>query len=377
MLNIFFIILAVCLPSISTAAVVDGIVLSQAGPVLDATVRAYPDYQSLLHKKGAITATKTNKPGEFHMELPPGQYYFIAKNADRIKPLYAYHGRNPITVSTTRQWLPLFALPDEAAQCQEGFQGIGGQALYNDTPLTSGSVSVYDVNDEPFRGMGVLTNTIGEDGNFWFDLAPGRYMIFARQRQEASAMGPLKDHDLFCFSAASPIDIRPAHYCQVNLFCYPRNNVTFFLNKDAIDPRGSHESGRRLASLESNKNIAGTGRSSQNKNFAIIAGRVTDLQEAPVSKLVVSAYPADNLNLFAMYIVRFKSEFMSRTNDKGFFRLELPPGSYYLVARQMMAEAPDAGEYYGLYEGNSNHSIRVNPSESHTGIQIKVSRIMP
>jgi hypothetical protein len=377
MFNVFLIILAVFLPSVSLAGVVDGIVLSNDGPVLDATVLAYPDYQSLLNHQGAVTAVSTKKPGEFHMELPAGGYYFIARNSDHSKPLYAYHGRNPIVVSDGKQWLPLFALPDEDAQCKDGFQGIGGQALYNDTPLTSGSVSVYDVNDEPFRGMGILTNTIGEDGNFWFDLAPGRYMIFARQRQEASAMGPLKDHDLFCYSAASPINIRAAHYCQVNLFCYPRNNLQVFLNKNAIDPRGSHESGRRLASLEGNKAIAGTDSTSLNKNFAIIAGRVTDIQESPISQLVVSAYPADDLNLFAMYIVRFKSKFMARTNEKGFFRLELPAGSYYLVARQMMAEAPASGEYYGLYEGNSNHSIQVNPGESHTGIQILVSRVMP
>jgi hypothetical protein len=52
-------------------------------------------------------------------------------------------------------------------------------------------------------------------------------------------------------------------------------------------------------------------------------------------------------------------------------------GIYYLQARQKIGEAPDRLEYYGLYEGNQNHAIRINPGETRSNINIPVTRIMP
>ncbi len=189
-------------------------------------------------------------------------------------------------------------------------------------------------------------------------------------------MGPLKRGDLFCFSAASPITIEPALDCQVDLYCYPRDDIDSFLNSKALDPRAGRERQRRRASL-ADTTVTIPGQQAGGRDFAIIAGRIINLDNLPVGGLFVSAYSADDQRLFEMYIVRFKSKYMARSNNKGFFRLELPAGSYYLVARQRMGKAPVSGEYYGLYEGNSNHSIKVGAGKSHTGIQIKVSHIMP
>jgi hypothetical protein len=78
-----------------------------------------------------------------------------------------------------------------------------------------------------------------------------------------------------------------------------------------------------------------------------------------------------------MFVLRLKTEQMTRTDAKGFFRLELRSGHYYLVARERIGDAPVAGEYYGIYEGAPNHSISLKPNEILTGVHIIAEPIMP
>lgn len=354
---------------------VEGIVLSEQGALDNATVSAYTDYASLLKGTTPFTSVPGEKKGQFQLELPPGTYYFTAKT--QAPPLlFSYHGLNPITISETDRWIPFFAVPQQEKTCTDGFQGIGGTVHYKDSLLTDGSVSAYTLEDEPFRGMGVLTNSIDEKGSFWFDLEPGAYVIIARKRQDNAAIGPLKPGDLFCYPAANPITVKPAQSCLIDIHCYPRDDIATFLNLQADDPRGKKEEKRRHASLQETTLQEGNERTGGSLP-AIIAGRVTDTSGLPISGLFVSAYPANDIKLFQMHVLRFKSHFLSQTDSDGKFRLDLSPGPYYIVARQKVGVAPVPGEYYGLYEGSSNHSLNVAPGELKTGVQIFVEPIMP
>lgn len=373
LLLLCIIILATMTPA--KAATIEGIVLTDKGPV-EASVMAYRSYTDLHAQTNAVLSTPGAKTGQYKLELPPGKYYLAAKGQNQGQTLFAYHGLNPITITDTLQWIPFFVLPETKARCEAGFQGIGGRILYKNSPITHGSVSVYTLEDEPFRGMGVLTNSIAENGNFWFDLAPGRYVVIARQRQDDAAIGPLKKGDLFCYPAANPIEVSPATACQVDLLCYPRDDLDGYLGKEAQDPRGKRLATRQDASLQK-ASMQEAGKKGSGGPIAIIAGRVTTVDGAAMPGLVVSAYPADELPLFQMYVLRFKSDFLAKTDSKGFFRLELSPGSYYLVAREKVGDAPTPREHYGLYEGNANHSLAVASGETKNGIQIMVEPIMP
>jgi len=360
------------------ATTIEGIVLTDKGPVANSAVLAYRTFTDLRQQKNAIVSSEGAKPGQYKIELAPGKYYMTAKSQNQGQPLFAYHGLNPITITDTYQWIPFFVLPERQAQCEAGYQGIGGRVLYKDAPLSHGSVTVYTSADEPFRGMGVLTNSIADDGRFWFDLAPGSYVVIARQRQDVAAIGPLKKGDLFCYSSANPIEVNPANSCQVDLLCYPRDDLDHFLGNDAEDPRGKRLATRQESSLQkASMQVAGKKGGSGDGPISIIAGRVIDLNGAAMPGLIVSAYPADDLPLFQMYVLRFKSDFLAKTDDKGFFRLEMKPGSYYLVAREKVGDAPSEHEHYGLYEGTANHSLAVGSGETKTGIQIFVEPIMP
>lgn len=369
--------LFVC-PLQAQALQIEGVVLTEKGPVADAVVTAYPDYTSLWKRENGLVSTPGEKPGQYRITVPPGKYYLVAEGSDHGKPLFGYHGLNPVHVEEEYIWIPIIALPKTKARCEPGFQGIGGRILYKDMPVPNSSISVYSLTDEPFRGMGLLTNTVPEDGTFWFDLDVGKYVLIARKRDAVSAIGPIKQGDLLCYFSNNPVQVLPAQSCTVDIHCYPRDALDTFLVQGADDPRGRKEERRRTASLQKTDETDSTRLFAGDiKKPAFISGRVTDINGMPLSDLYISAYPADEAPLFQMYVLRLKTNYMTRTDAKGFFRLELKSGTYYLVAREKVGDAPLAGEYYGIYEGTPNHSISLKPNEIKTGVHIFAESIMP
>ncbi len=375
---LLFVLCCIGFPLKVFALQLEGVVLSEHGPVNDAVVTAYPDYTSLRNQQNGIHSTPGDKPGQYRISLPEGKYYFVASGSDQGTPLYGYHGLNPLRIDEEFRWVPMILLPKNKPQCESGYQGIGGRVLYKGEPAVYSSVSVYSLKDEPFRGMGLLTNTVPEDGSFWFDLDPGSYVVMARKRKGGGAIGPIRKGDLLCYYADNPIQVLPAQSCMIDVSCYPRNDIDAFLALDATDPRGRKEEERRAVSLrEMDETDSARGLGGDISKPAVIAGRVTNLEGIPLNELYISAYPADEVQLFQMYVLRLKTEHMTRTDENGFFRLELGSGTYYLVARDKVGDAPLAGEYYGIYEGSPNHSITIKPNEIKTGVHIIAESIMP
>ncbi|GAB4343580.1 MAG: hypothetical protein Kow0089_19460 [Desulfobulbaceae bacterium] len=381
MKGIFFVTLLLCslaFPSHPLQALqLEGVVLSEHGPVTDAVVTAYPDYEALLQKRDGVRSLPGEKPGQYRLTLEEGSYYLEAVGSENGLPLYGYHGLNPLQIREAYRWVPIMALPVMHPSCEPGFQGLGGRILYKGRPVPGSSVSIYTLEEEPFRGMGLLTNTVPEDGSFWFDLDPGTYVLIARRRQGGGAIGPIRKGDLLCYAAANPLQVFPGESCVVDIPCYPRDDIDAFFAGDATDPRGKKEQKRRSASLREADETSSTRVIGGEGKPAFLSGRVTTLEGLPLEGLYISAYPADEVPLFQMYVLRMKTEYMTRTDRKGFFRLNLTGGTYYLVARERVGDAPVAGEYYGIYEGSPNHSITLAPDEIKTGVHIVAESIMP
>lgn len=357
----------------------EGVVLSREGPVADAVVTAYPDFTSLRNNQNGILATPGEKPGQYRLSLPEGKYYLVATGTWKGKEFYGYHGLNPIDVQQEGyHWIPILVLPRNNLRCEPGYPGVGGYVLYNGEPVAGSSVSVYALAEEPFRGMGLLTNTVTEDGAFWFDLEPGEYVVFARKRFGGSAIGPIRKGDLLCYFSENPIRIPPDESCEIDVSCYPRDDIDAFLTENAIDPRGRKEQQRHEASLrEADETDSMRLMMARNRRQAAVSGRVTDLAGQPLADLYVSAYPANGVPLFQMYVLRMKTEYMARTAKDGSFILPLAEGTYYLVAREMVGDAPHAGEHYGIYEGTPNHSFTLKPGEAMSDVHIIAEPIMP
>jgi hypothetical protein len=363
----------------SFAAQVEGIVITPAGPLADSRVLAYPDFTSLASGADGIESEPGEKPGQFRLKLAPGKYYFIARGFENGNRMYSYHGLNPVSVPEDYLWLPFFAVKSSPPEYSTGPTGIGGVALYKGAPLQSGMVSVYPLSSHGFRGMGLLTNSLDENGRFWFDLEPGSYVVIARKRLGNTNMGPLQKGDLFCYAEANPIQVREMESSESAIFCYPRDDLNGFLENRGQDPRGRREERRRTASLhETEFEDAARIRAGMLQRPVQVSGTVTNLAGKPMEGLYISAYPAEQFPLFQMYVIRLITEHMARTDAKGHYQLNLEAGRpYYLVARERIGEAPDHLEYYGLYEGNANHSITVGPDMDTSRVDIEVERIMP
>jgi len=376
--TVFLLCLLVSVPLPCHAALIEGIVLSSGGPVADGAVAAYPDYFSLVSNEKAIVSLPGEKPGQFRLELEPGSYFLTARGTRDGRNLYAYHGRNPISVSEDYRWLPFLVVEAKTVATMEGPPGIEGVVTFKGRPLDKGVVSAYYPEEEPFRGMGLLSNSLDEDGSFRFDLDPGHYVIVARQHRSGPNLGPLAPGDLFCFPAANPLQVLPSRTTFIEIPCYPRDDLEAFLDEDGLDPRGRKESLRRSATRRDtplpSKGMFGPAEATPP---AVLAGRVVDSQGEPRPGLFVTVYPATDTPLFQMHAIRRKSEFMAITDEKGRYRLGLDSGVYYLVAREKVGEAPVPGEYYGLYEGNANHSVTLETGRLTADADIVVERIMP
>ena len=362
------------------ATFIEGIVFSTKGPIPGAVVHAYPDVESLFNKKNGTSSQPGEKPGQFKLSLPPGKYYLVAEGTVDGTVMFSYHGINPINITDQSHWIPFFAVETVPVLFEPGITGISGTVYYKGTALAGGTVSVYPLSDKQFRGMGLFTNSLDDEGRFYFNLEPGFYVIIARKRQQNSAMGPLAAKDLFCYPATNPIPVEENITSDIQINCYPRNNLEGFLDQDALDPRGRKKEGRRASSLEDTQiNMMPEPRAQgPGKGVTSISGRVLDLEGNPQTGLYVAAYPAEGNFLFQMHILRLITKFITKTDDNGRFSIVLDDGGmYYLVAREILGQAPDYPERYGMYEGNANHSIEITPGEQEEAVTIYVDRIMP
>jgi hypothetical protein len=378
-----FIMIALALvtaPAAAGAARVEGIVLSSEGPLANFSVSAYADFTSLADDRNGIRAEPGDKPGQFRLELPRGSYYLVARGNLHGKNMFTYHGLNPVSIDEEYRWLPFFAVESIDPAYKDGPQGVGGTVAYKGQPLAGGVVSVYPVSDSTFRGMGLLSNTLDEDGRFWFDLEQGQYIIVARKRLGSGSMGPLRKGDLFCYPAANPLQVLAAKSAEITIHCYPRDDIEAFLDNSGHDPRGRRQQNRRTASLW-DMQIDDASRIRQEMMLqrpVPVQGTIRDISGNPMKGLYVSAYPADQFPLFQMFVIRLITDHITKTDENGRYLLELESGtSYYLVAREKIGEAPDHPEMYGLFEGNANHSITVEPDTINVSFDITVEKIMP
>jgi len=359
---------------------IEGIVFSTKGPIPGAVVHAYPDVESLLNKKNGTSSHPGEKPGQFKFSLPPGKYYLVAEGTVDDIAMFSYHGINPISITDQSHWIPFFAVDTPPVRFESSVTGISGTVYYKGNALSGGRVSVYPLSDKQFRGMGLFTNSLDDNGRFYFDLEPGFYVVVARKRQQNSAMGPLGEKDLFCYPATNPIPVEVDITSDIHINCYPRNDLEGFLDQDAHDPRGRKKEGRRTASLQDTEInlVPDPGLQGPRTGVTGISGRVLDLEGNPQAGLYVAAYPANGNLLFQMHILRLMTKFIAKTDDNGRFSIMLDGGGmYYLVAREILGQAPDSLERYGLFEGNANHSIEVAPGEQEEAVTIFVDRIMP
>lgn len=366
-------------PDGALAGTIEGMVFSEFGPAKDATVFAYPNSEDLAVGREFRKSEPGSRDGQYSLQLPAGSYYLVARANLEGQRLFSYHGVNPISVSEDYRWLPFLLVPENMVTCQEtrGQSRITGRVTYKGQPLSGGVVSVYPWQDGKFRGMGLLTNTLDEKGAFSFGLESGIYAVLARKKQDIKGIGPVRQGDMFCYPSTNPITVAKGASCAIDINCYPRDDLDLFLDDDSTNPQGRRHENRRQASLHDLQPAEAAQKPRELPTT--ISGQVTGPDGSPRPGLIVTAYPAQGLEFFQMHVVRLITGNMGNTDSEGRYKIELKDedSKYYIIARERVGEAPERFEFYGLYEGNPNHSVTLDHGADLTGVNLMVDRIMP
>lgn len=372
-----FIICILIFPPLSPAAVVEGIVLSENGPLPDAQVYAYKKYSDIKNGNPSYISVKGEKPGFYKMELPPGRYYFTASGQSKGQKYFTYHGANPIEIKQKDLWVPFMTLQEtEEVVHASPASYLSGKVTFRSEAVRHAQVSIYPVPDSElrtrnssFRGMGYLTSTTDTQGLFRMNAEPGEYVIVARKRQGFRGVRPLRKGDLFCYFSGNPVHVQSLKETMIEIPCYPKDDLKAFLDEDVYPSI--------LVKKSTDKSVRfRESRLEHPGNVFKISGRVTGLDGSTEKGLYVMAYKGKPSHMFKMLYVRTMPDYLVKTGENGIYTITAEEeGTYYLVARELIGEAPARGEYYGLYEENANHSVTLD-RESLDNVDIVVGRVM-
>jgi hypothetical protein len=333
--------LTLCWVTSASAATVAGKVTTDGGKTPTAGVRvlAYPLGAVSLGGEAPHRSAATGKDGLFSLELPAGQYFFLARGGG----FFAYYGRNPVAVPEAGlAGMNLALVAEDPALIEQKTEistGVTGRALVGEKPLADAIVYVYtDLNDQ-LKGMGLgMSAPTDEKGRFEVPLAPGTYYLLARKRQAGGFAGPLRAGDFIGYYPGNPVTVGPDRVVQLTL---PMLEVP--------------EKVERLAD-----SLFGQ---------TSIHGRIVDGEGKPVAGARAILYSDPTMLNRPLYV--------SRPSDAdGRFVLSFAEGgTYFLAARDTLGGTPQPGERYGRFAGSGDGSIQVVTGQDKSGVEIVVEEM--
>lgn len=203
--------------------------------------------------------------------------------------------------------LVLFALPAFADS------GARGRVAWRSELIQGVTVRAYRGVEDIAAGKPVSVSAPSDqDGIYQLDLPPGSYVLTASNQD-----GELKPGDLFGYFNGSPLQVPVKGYRNVgfNLIKVPHEKAT----------KASERSG--------------------------IYGEITH-QEEPLERVYLYVYkdPGSGFKGLGYFV---------QPVERGKFRVNLPPGDYYLLARKRARGGQfgpiEQGDYYSYYHGNPVH----------------------
>jgi len=308
------------------AGVIEGRVVQDDLPVAGVQVGAYAD----LDFSGTPLAlsTPTADDGQYRLELPTGGYalYVVAPQ----RGLFAFCGRNPVTVDNTPQWAGLQAVVSAPATTRPyedtNTTSIEGRVVADGEPLSDAYVYLYIDAADALKGQGYrMSQPTDANGRFYFDGLPDiSYLLVARKRAQGGRVGPVLNGDWLGIYPGNPLVTRAG---QTQLVEIPTV--------------------QKIKSEISSETFATPGGPQ-------VQGVVVDKEGKPIAGLHVFAY-SDRV------IGHKRPETLSApTAADGHFVLNFAaPGTYYIGARQYYGDSPAPDELFGMFGGSTDHGLEV------------------
>lgn len=204
----------------------------------------------------------------------------------------------------------LFGLLLLCAGTAWGASGIQGRAAWRGELVPGIIVRAYRSIPDIDAGKVVAEAApVGLDGTYKLELPPGSYYLTARDGN-----GPLRPGHYFCYYSGAPVQVVEGNY----------RNVGFNLVR--VPPEAAAEPASRSG----------------------IRGEIS-FQEAPLERAYLYVYQDAEKG--------FKGPgYLIQPVEKGMFRLNLPPGKYWLLARKRLRGGQfgpiETGDYFNYYHGN-------------------------
>jgi len=338
------------------AAMVTGKVTRETKGFAGARVYAYGRFSDFAASCAAAVSGISGANGGYLLVLAPGTYYLVARSvdgpADRPVPvgsLFSFHGSNPFTLTPGSATEVNFSLARKAAgpavepAADPGSGTLAGLVSWEGRPVEGAQVKLYLDAESAFRGMGyAAAPPTDESGAFAFDLLPeSDYYVIARKRAAGAGPGPLGEGDLYGYFVDNPVHVRNGAAVRVALELVSK--------------------GRSTGNADGRPRPSGTR----------IAGRITDGAGAVVRGVYAFVYEEK-------VMAHKKPAFISQQVDaEGGYVIHLSRGgTYYVGARSAYGDSPGKGEWYGRYDGTTDHGVKVEEGASAEGIDIRVERIL-
>ncbi|MCF6178921.1 MAG: carboxypeptidase-like regulatory domain-containing protein [Geopsychrobacter sp.] len=307
---------------------VAGVVVS-AWPLATVSFIGPPPFQSV----------PSDKQGLFKMDLPVGEYYFLAQN-DQFSGFY---GRNPVNVSgkgvdDLRIALPL-RHPLVAKPLVDALPGVVAKTTTAGRPVTAVTLMVYPDLNTQLKGLGFgMSQPSDEAGVAELQLGAGTYYIVARKRQSGGMTGPLRAGDFFGYYAENPLVLEENQVLNIG--------IDLVEVPQKIEREADHLFGKTS-----------------------IRGLVQNAVGSPVAGVRVLLYPDETMLNRPLYVSQ-------PSNRKGEYLLSFPKGgTYFLAARNKLGGAPGPGELYGRYTGSPDSSIRIRNGQALKGVNLLVEEM--
>lgn len=204
----------------------------------------------------------------------------------------------------------LFTLLLLCAAAAWGASGIQGRAAWRGELVPGIVVRAYRSIPDIAAGKAVAEAApVGLDGTYRLELPPGSYYLTARD-----GSGPLRPGNYFCYYSGAPVQVNEGSY----------RNVGFNLVR--VPEEAAAEKAPRSG----------------------IRGEIT-FQDAPLERAYLYVYQNADKG--------FKGPgYLIQPVEKGTFRLNLPPGKYWLLARKRLRGGQfgpiETGDYFNYYHGN-------------------------
>lgn len=320
---------------------VSGKVSAHANAQPDIEISAWPATTASLSDNAPYRSAASGSDGTFSLNLPEGEYYFLARG----KGLFAYYGRNPLTIppeGLSDLRISLVPIPPPPAPPGEATieSGIAGRLLIDGAPLAGGVVYAYTDLASQLKGMGyALSAPSDEQGIFELPLPAGTYYLLARMRKEGGmVMGPLRAGDFIGYAPLNPVKVAVGRIALVSI---PMLEVP--------------EKVERLSATL-------FGQTS-------LRGRILNRNGEPVAGMRATLYSEPQMLNRPLFVSQ-------PSGADGSFILSFPNGGiYYLAARQQLGGAPAPGELFGTYDATLDHALEIGTGEQKAGIELIVEEM--